>query len=150
MNILKELTKDFRYEENVVNPDLRKVTSGPFRGVTVNRNGICYSRIGRTMKISSTGFYKSLEGKAVIKPWRLCALVWHDQSPSFHFEDGKDKYLNLLTFLRLSDKYNDYYEKNNEWNFNKILSINKFDDVQSINWMSSETFYLQLKTSNRM
>ena len=111
MNILEQLTKDYQYEENAVNPDLRKVTSGPFRGVTVNRNGFCYSRTGRTMKISSTGFYKSLEGKAVIKPWRLCALVWHDQSPSFHFEDGKDKYLNLLAFLRLSEEYNDYYEK---------------------------------------
>lgn len=111
MNILKELTKDFQYEKNVVNPDLRKVISGPFRGVTVNRNGICYSRTGRTMKISITGFYKSADGKAVIKPWRMCALVWHDQPPSFHFEDGKDKYLNLLTFLRLSDKYNNHYEK---------------------------------------
>lgn len=42
MNILKEITKNFQYEENIVNPDVRKLTSGPFRGILVNKNGFCY------------------------------------------------------------------------------------------------------------
>lgn len=131
MNILKEITKNFQYEENLVNPEIRKLISGPFRGVTVNRNGVCYSRTGKTMKVSIAGFYKTPDGNAVIKPWRLCALVWHDQTPSLHLDEGnRDKYLNLLSFIKLLEKYPDEYElvidgtKTNYYPLSKLLSIN--------------------------
>lgn len=132
MNILKELTEDFQYEDSITNPEVRKLTSGPFRGVWVNRNGFCYSeRNGKTLKISQ-GYYKSCGGhKAAIKPWRLCALVWHDQTPSLHLDDGdRDKYLNLLSFIKLLEKYPDEYElvidgtKTNYYPLSKLLSIN--------------------------
>ena len=35
MNILKELTKDFQFEENLVNPEIRKLISGNFRVITL-------------------------------------------------------------------------------------------------------------------
>ena len=111
MSILKELTKDFQYEVSSTNPEVRKLTSGPFRGIWVNRNGFCYSeRNGKTLKISQ-GYYKRTDYKAVIKPWRLCALVWHDQTPSLHLDSyDRDKYLNLLAFIKVLEKYPDEYE----------------------------------------
>ena len=112
MSILKELTKDFQYEDSITNPEVRKLTSGPFRGVWVNRNGFCYSKkIGKTLKISR-GYYKSSDGHEVsIKPWRLTALVWHDQTPSLHLDNyDRDKYLNLLAFIKVLEKYPDEYE----------------------------------------
>lgn len=132
MNILKELTKDFQYENSITNPEVRKLTSGPFRGVWVNRNGFCYSeRNGKTLKISQ-GYYKSCGGhKAAIRPWRLCALVWYDQTPSLHLDDGdRDKYLNLLSFIKLLERYPDEYElvidetKTNYYPVSQLLSIN--------------------------
>lgn len=132
MNILENLTKDFQYEESINNSEVRKLTSGPFRGVWVNRNGFCYSeRNGKTLKISQ-GYYKSCGGhKQAIKPWRLCALVWHDQTPSLHLDDGdRDKYLNLLSFIKLLEKYPDEYElvidgtKTNYYPLSQLLSIN--------------------------
>ena len=133
MNILKEITKDFQYEDSINNPEVRKLTSGPFRGVWVNRNGFCYSeRNGKTLKISQ-GYYKSCGHKAAIKPWRLCALVWHDQTPSLHLDDSdRDKYLNLLSFIKLLEKYPDEYElvidgtKTNYYPLSQLLSINVF------------------------
>ena len=113
MNILKELTKNFQYEENMINPDMRKLISGPFRDILVSRNGICYSRTGKVMKISKTGFYRSLDQQRShgIQPWRLCALVWHDQSPSLHLDkENIDKYLNLLSFIEVLKNYGDEYE----------------------------------------
>ena len=113
MNILKELTKNFQYEENMINPDMRKLISGPFRDILVSKNGICYSRSGKVMKISKTGAYRSLDrhhGHA-IQPWRLCALVWHDKSPSLHLDqENIDKYLNLLSFIEVLKNYGDEYE----------------------------------------
>jgi hypothetical protein len=113
MNILKELTKNFQYEENMINPDMRKLISGPFRDILVSKNGICYSRSGKVMKISKTGVYRSLDhhhGHA-IQPWRLCALVWHDKSPSLHLDqENIDKYLNLLSFIEVLKNYGDEYE----------------------------------------
>ena len=132
MNILENLTKDFQHEDSINNPEVRKLTSGPFRGVWVNKNGFCYSeRNGKTLKISQ-GYYKSCGGhKAAIKPWRLCALVWHDQTPSLHLDDSdRDKYLNLLSFIKLLEKYPDEYElvidgtKTNYYPLSKLLSIN--------------------------
>lgn len=113
MNILKELTKNFQYEENMINPDIRRLISGPFRDVMVNKNGICYSRSGKTMRISRAGFYRSLDQQRShgIQPWRLCALVWHDQSPSLHLDsENTVKYLNLLSFFKVLENHNDEYE----------------------------------------
>ena len=115
MNILKELTKDFQYENSVTNPEVRKLTSGPFRGVWVNRNGFCYcGSNGKTMNLSPIrGYYKSsgVRDKGCIKPWRLTALVWHDKTPLLHLDrNERDKYLNLLAFIRILEKYPDEYE----------------------------------------
>lgn len=111
MSILKELTKDFQYEDSSTNPEVRKLTSGPFRGVWVNRNGFCYSKKnGKTMKISR-GYYKSCDHQEQIKPWRLTALVWHDQTPNLHLDSSeRDKYLNFLAFIKVLEKYPDEYE----------------------------------------
>ena len=116
MSILEELTKDFQYEENLVNPEIRKLISGNFRGLLVNKNGFCYCGSNtKTMKLlTKRGYYGSTtEDKTWIKPWRLTALVWHDQSPSLHLIDSekdKDKYLNLLAFIKVLEKYPDEYE----------------------------------------
>lgn len=113
MNILKELTKNFQYEENMINPDIRRLISGPFRDVMVNKNGICYSRTGKVMRISREGFYRTLDQQRRhgIQPWRLCALVWHDKSPSLHLDqENIDKYLNLLSFIEVLKNYGDEYE----------------------------------------
>ena len=116
MSILEELTKDFQYEENVVNPEIRKLISGNFRGLLVNKNGFCYCGSNtKTMKLlTKRGYYGSTtEDKTWIKPWRLTALVWYDQTPSLHLIDSekdKDKYLNLLAFIKVLEKYPDEYE----------------------------------------
>lgn len=113
MSILEELTKDYQYEKNIVNPDLRKLTSGSFRGMMVNRNGFCYTKIGRTLKITNGYYTDSGQKIEYIKPWRLTALVWYDQTPSLHLIDSekdKDKYLNLLAFIKVLEKYPDEYE----------------------------------------
>lgn len=116
MNILKEITKDFKYEENLVNSEIRKLISGNFRGLLVNKNGFCYCGSNtKTMKLlTKRGYYGSTtEDKTWIKPWRLTALVWHDQTPSLHLIDSekdKDKYLNLLAFIKVLEKYPDEYE----------------------------------------
>lgn len=116
MNILKELTKDFQYEENLVNPEIRKLISGNFRGLLVNKNGFCYcANDTKTIKLrTERGYYASTtKDKAWIKPWRLTALVWYDQTPSLHLIDSekdKDKYLNLLAFIKVLEKYPDEYE----------------------------------------
>ena len=116
MSILEELTKDFQYEENLVNPEIRKLISGNFRGLLVNKNGFCYRGSNtKTMKpLTERGYYSSTtEDKTWIKPWRLTALVWYDQTPSLHLIDSekdKDKYLNLLAFIKVLEKYPDEYE----------------------------------------
>ena len=116
MSILEELTKDFQYEENLVNPEIRKLISGNFRGLLVNKNGFCYCGSNtKTMKLlTKRGYYGSTtEDITWIKPWRLTALVWHDQTPSLHLIDSekdKDKYLNLLAFIKVLEKYTDEYE----------------------------------------
>lgn len=114
MNILKEITKNFQYEENIVNPDVRKLTSGPFRGILVNKNGFCYCGSNtKTMKLlTNRGYYGSTtKDKTWIKPWRLTALVWHDKSPALHLDNGeRDNYLNLLAFIKIVEKYSDEYE----------------------------------------
>ena len=116
MSILEELTKDFQYEENLVNPEIRKLISGNFRGLLVNKNGFCYCGSNtKTMKLlTKRGYYGSTtEDKTWIKPWRLTALVWYDQTPSLHLIDSekdKDKYLNLLAFIKVLEKYPDEYE----------------------------------------
>ena len=116
MNILKELTRDFQYEKNLVNPEIRKLISGPFRGMLVNKNGFCYRGSNtKTMKLlTDHGYYASTtKDKTWIKPWRLTALVWYDQTPSLHLIDSekdKDRYLNLLAFIKVLEKYPDEYE----------------------------------------
>ena len=117
MNILEELTKDFQYEENLVNPEIRKLISGDFRGLLVNKNGFCYrgSNTKTTKLLTDHGYYASTGSgdRAWIKPWRLTALVWYDQTPSLHLIDSekdKDKYLNLLAFIKVLKKYPDEYE----------------------------------------
>lgn len=114
MNILKEITKNFQYEENLVNPEIRKLISGPFRGILVNKNGFCYCGSNtKTMKLlTNRGYYGSTtKDKTWIKPWRLTALVWHDKSPSLHLDNGeRDNYLNLLAFIKILEKYSDEYE----------------------------------------
>ena len=116
MNILKEITKDFQYEENVVNPEIRKLISGPFRGILVNKNGFCYRGSNtKTIKLMTDhGCYRSTtKDRTWIKPWRLTALVWHDKSPSLHLQldnGERDNYLNLLAFIKILEKYSDEYE----------------------------------------
>ena len=115
MSILEELTKDFQYEENLVNPEIRKLISGNFRGLLVNKNGFCYRGSNtKTMKpLTERGYYSSTTDKTWIKPWRLTALVWYNQTPSLHLIDSekdKDKYLNLLAFIKVLEKYPDEYE----------------------------------------
>ena len=116
MSILEELTKDFQYEENLVNPEIRKLISGDFRGLLVNKNGFCYrgSNTKTTKLLTDHGYYASTgRDRAWIKPWRLTALVWYDQTPSLHLIDSekdKDRYLNLLAFIKVLEKYPDEYE----------------------------------------
>ena len=131
MNILKELTKDFQFEENLVNPEIRKLISGPFRGMLVNKNGFCYRGSNtKTMKLlTKRGYYGGTgRDKPLIKPWRLTALVWYDQTPSLHLIDSekdKDRYLNLLAFIKVLEKYPDEYELIE----NKLLSFITRNDI---------------------
>lgn len=111
MNILEELTENFQYENSLANPDIRRLISGPFRGFQVNRNGFCYSGFrNRTLKPVRGYYVSSGRGPELIRPWRLCALVWHDQTPALHLDKvHKDNYLNLLSFIKVLEKYPDEY-----------------------------------------